>query len=80
MLSWKKESNTEANGRYTIEIEISFVGKNRDAKNGTRDGVGVMFWPDGSKYEGHWRRDKANGKGRIIHANGDVYYGELLFI
>jgi hypothetical protein len=23
-----------------------------------------------------WRHDKANGKGRMTHANGDVYEGE----
>jgi hypothetical protein len=56
-----------------IDSSLSFP---RNAKTDMRDGVGVMFWPDGSKYEGHWRRDKANGKGRIIHANGDVYYGK----
>jgi len=41
-----------------------------------RDGVGVQFWPDGSKYEGMWRNDKANGRGRMTHSNGDVYEGE----
>ena len=23
-----------------------------------------------------WRKDKANGRGRMTHANGDVYEGE----
>lgn len=41
-----------------------------------RDGVGVQLWPDGSKYEGIFRRGKANGKGRMTHSNGDVYEGE----
>jgi hypothetical protein len=44
-------------------------------KTGDRDGVGIQFWPDGSKYEGMWRHDKANGKGRMTHANSDVYDG-----
>ena len=38
--------------------------------------MGVQFWPDGSKYEGIWRRDKANGRGRMTHANKDMYEGE----
>jgi len=25
---------------------------------------------------GYWRNDKANGKGRLIHADGDVYEGD----
>jgi hypothetical protein len=27
-------------------------------------------------YEGEWRNDKANGKGRLIHSDGDVYEGD----
>jgi hypothetical protein len=26
-------------------------------------------------YEGYWKNGKANGKGRLIHADGDVYLG-----
>ena len=26
-------------------------------------------------YEGFWQDNKANGKGRLIHADGDVYDG-----
>ena len=26
-------------------------------------------------YEGYWKDNKANGKGRLIHADGDVYNG-----
>ena len=45
-------------------------------KTGERDGVGIQIWPDGSKYEGMWRKDKANGRGRMTHANGDMYEGQ----
>jgi len=27
-------------------------------------------------YEGWWRNNKANGRGRLINADGDVYDGE----
>jgi hypothetical protein len=33
------------------------------------------MWPDGSKYEGQWQNDKANGQGKLVHADGDVYEG-----
>ena len=46
-----------------------------EKKSMNRDGIGIQFWPDGSKYEGTWRNDKANGKGRMTHANGDIYDG-----
>jgi hypothetical protein len=38
-----------------------------------RHGLGVQLWPDGSKYEGMWKDGKFNGKGRMTHANGDIY-------
>ena len=38
-----------------------------------REGEGTQIWQDGSIYEGMWYSDKANGKGRLIHADGDVY-------
>ena len=41
-----------------------------------RDGYGVQTWPDSSRYEGEWVEDKANGKGKLIHADGDIYEGE----
>ena len=37
-----------------------------------RDGRGVQIWLDGSRYEGYWKNNKANGRGRLIHADGDV--------
>jgi hypothetical protein len=27
-------------------------------------------------YEGFWINDKANGKGRLIHSDGDIYEGD----
>jgi hypothetical protein len=31
-----------------------------------------MKWPDGAIYEGHWAENKAKGKGKFIHPNGDT--------
>ena len=28
-----------------------------------RDGVGIQLWPDGTKYEGMWKKGKMSGKG-----------------
>jgi hypothetical protein len=54
-------------------------GDNRNVDINTRDGMGIQIWPDGSKYEGYWKADKANGRGRLIHADGDVYEGILYY-
>lgn len=40
-------------------------------------GPGVEYWPDGSRYEGEFINDKATGKGRYWHANGDFYEGDF---
>ena len=40
-------------------------------KNGT-NGNGIITTPDGCKYEGKFKNDKANGYGKIIFTNGDV--------
>jgi hypothetical protein len=34
--------------------------------------MGVLIWPDGSIYEGWWKNNRANGLGRLIHA--ERYY------
>ena len=50
-----------------------------------RDGYGVQKWADGSmyinnnilyRYEGQWIKDKSCGKGKLIHADGDLYEGD----
>lgn len=35
-----------------------------------------MIFVDGSIYEGEFKDDLYNGKGRLIHADGDVYEGD----
>ena len=49
--------------------------------NGTQEiikfGLGTQVWPNGSKYVGNWRNNKANGKGEFIHYNNDTYQGDF---
>ncbi len=40
-----------------------------------RHGRGIQIWIDGSRYEGYWKNDRANVKGKLIHADGDIYEG-----
>ena len=51
----------------------------RNKKKKERHGFGILIWPDGSKYVGYWKHDKANGKGRLIHSEGDIYEGNLVY-
>ena len=41
-----------------------------------RHGYGIQVWPDGARYEGYWLNDKANGKGKFYHVEGDIYDGD----
>jgi hypothetical protein len=34
-----------------------------------------MHWPDGAKYEGHWRDSYPTGKGRFTHIDEEVFEG-----
>jgi len=53
----------DENGRvtrppYSLKNGATYTGQ---WLNEMRDGYGVQIWPDGSRYEGQWRMDKANG-------------------
>jgi hypothetical protein len=83
VFSWNEDEVIISDGVERVYInEYKDVGDGKlykgqwNKKTGDRDGVGIQFWPDGSKYEGMWRNDKANGKGRMTHANGDTYTGQ----
>ena len=41
-----------------------------------RHGRGFHTRFDCSIYEGYWKNDMANGRGRLIYSNGDVYEGQ----
>jgi len=62
-------------GPQEIENGAIYYG-HWDVSKGERNGYGMQIWPDGSKYVGYWKNDKANGLGRLIHCDGDVYSGE----
>ena len=63
--------------------------------NGIRDGYGVQVWKDGAKYEGYiiviiiwsiylcligeWKNNKAEGKGKFYHVDGDIFDGIVNF-
>lgn len=43
----------------------------------TKEGYGIYYTEDGSKYEGGFHNDKFNGIGRIIYNDGSYYEGEF---
>ena len=59
----------------TLENNSKYSGE-WSKKGNIRHGNGTQVWSDGSMYSGYWQNDKANGWGRLIHADGDVYEGQ----
>ena len=56
--------------------EGEWVVKPDDPNSKIREGYGVQLWMDGSIYEGWFSKDRATGKGRLIHSDGYIYEGE----
>ena len=45
-------------------------------ENGKPNGLGVMTYPDGSKYVGEFKDGKEHGQGTVTYHNGNKYVGE----
>ena len=41
-----------------------------------KEGQGVFTWPDGRKYDGHWKNGKQHGKGVYHSSKGEIKMGE----
>jgi len=50
----------------------------RDGPRGTRDGVGVMAYPNGEVYDGRWRSNMRHGHGCMVRMRS-VYAGDWHF-
>ena len=42
-----------------------------------KDGIGLMQYDNGDKFEGEWRNNKINGIGTLFFRNGDIYNGNF---
>lgn len=63
--------------KYTIKYTDDTLYSGYLNKNWQREGYGVFFMADGSKYEGFFFSDKMNGRGRLINSLGFYYEGEF---
>lgn len=58
-------------------ITYTYIFINRLKKREVKDGLGIMFWPDGTKYEGQFKNDCQSGFGRKLFSNGEFYIGHF---
>ena len=49
---------------FTLDNGAVYTGQ---MLNNMRHNYGIQVWPDGSKYEGQWKNDHADGKGKLHH-------------
>lgn len=69
---------------YDKEVSENINGQTRYYKGqwsrstGKKDGMGLLFYDDGTKYEGNFRNGYMSGKGRKLFVNGEYYEGEFL--
>ena len=59
------------------ENKVLYFGEWEKGKN-ILHGPGIQIWPNGTKYIGYWKNNKASVKGKLYHSNGEVYEGEWL--
>ena len=42
-------------------------------KNDECNGFGILYYPDGKRFEGNWKDGKKHGKGNYIFPGGQMY-------
>ena len=55
--------SNEVNKSYSLKSSTKYTGQFSGHR---KQGRGTLKWIDGSRYDGYWSNDKANGHGRLI--------------
>ena len=37
-----------------------------------------MVWASGAQYQGEWKHNQMHGKGKLVHANHEIYEGDFV--
>lgn len=65
----------ELHGRGQCRNRDGFVIYIGQYVRGKRNGNGVYYFPDGSRYEGEWANDAMDGFGQMSYPDGSRYSG-----
>lgn len=76
MENYRTYDYTDAIIRRLGKIEIE-DGKIYEGEwmQGKREGFGILYYPNGSKYIGYFGDNQCNGLGKQIHSGGEIYIG-----
>ena len=74
---YEGECRGGANHDYIPLIDgVLFICTTDPSSTTKKEGFGTYFWLSGVKYEGEWKDDKQNGKGKMKWPDGDIHEGE----
>lgn len=73
----KNTSNVQGEVRGAYEILSSNVVYKGEWKDDEPHGLGELYFPDGSYYEGTFAHGFAHGDGRYIFSKGNYYEGQV---
>ena len=59
-----------------VDPKLEYRGEYSKEVKGLWEGIGQIKFKDGSLYSGFIKNKQFNGKGRLVHANNNVYQGE----
>ena len=74
LYGWETSSGVQLRKFGDNDIHPQYKG---DAENGKPDGLGIMTYPDGSKYLGEYKDGKKHGQGTFTFPSGFKYVGEF---
>ena len=56
---------------------VWWVNDERETSPERMHGRGLFVWPDGSQYEGQWKKNVRHGEGTYLSASGTIYRGRF---
>ena len=73
LYGWETSSGVQLRKFGDKDTQQQYKG---DIENGKPNGLGIMIYPDGSKYIGEWKDGKMDGQGTFTFPSGNKYVGK----
>ena len=73
LFEWETSSGVQLRKFGDKDIQPQYKG---DVKSGKPNGLGIMIYPNGSKYIGEWKNGKMDGQGTFTFPSGNKYVGK----
>ena len=74
-MSKAKGATSASKAVIKLDGGIKYRGEIKAGAPHTVNEPGIMEWPEGDKYEGHFRFGKRHGQGKRFNVDGSSYVG-----